>query len=150
MRKILIGALFLCCVAMAHGQTISPVVSECGRKCSGEFSIKNNSVQPLAVTLQPYSFTLDAKTGHSIFRPLDSSVDLRLDEMAARVGPKAEHSFGYRIRCNQTPCLVTIMATMTIGHTVDGIGVRVQLPTVLYACERQKNCRAEVRKEAGL
>ena len=146
----LVGAVALCCAALAHGQTISPLIAECGHKCSGEFSIKNNGLAPLTVTLQPYSFSLDAKTGRSIYRPVDSTVDLRLDEMSARVGPQSDHTFGYRIRCNQSPCLVAILATMTVGHTQQGIAVRVQLPESIYSCDKAKNCRANTRKAAGL
>lgn len=157
MRRILlltfysaVAALILCCAAMAHGQTISPLITECGRKCSNEFSIKNNGLAPLTVTLQPYSIALDAKTGRSLYRPLDTNVDLRLEEMSARLGPQAAHTFGWKLRCDEVPCQVAILATMTVGHTEQGIAVRIALPEVIYQCEKAKNCRAGVRRMIGL
>lgn len=47
----------------AYGQTVSPVIGECGRKCKGEFTITNNGLAPLAVTVQPFSFRLIGHPG---------------------------------------------------------------------------------------
>jgi hypothetical protein len=40
-------------------QTVSPIIVECSKKCRGEFSITNNGLTPLAVTLEARSFSLD-------------------------------------------------------------------------------------------
>lgn len=142
--------LLLILVAPALAQSISPVVSECGKRCSGEFTITNPGIRPMFVTVQPFSFSLDAATGKSILRALDSTASVKLDEMSARVGPLSSHTFGYHIQCEAVPCLITLYAEVTGGHTDTGLAVRVLLPSVVYACTKQKGCRAESRKAAGL
>jgi hypothetical protein len=39
---------------------------------------------------------------------------------------------------------------MVVGHTPEGILVRVQLAHTIYACEKQKDCRKQVRAAAGV
>lgn len=149
MKKILVLILLLAASAL-YAQTISPVVVECGKKCTGEFSVTNNGVNPFTVTVQPFLFSLNPKDGHSIFRQLDDTVDVQLDEMSARVGPKVTYTFGYRMKCAQYPCMVTMLASMVVGHTTDGVAVRVSLPHVIYQCQSSKDCRKNARLAAGL
>lgn len=134
----------------ASAQTISPVVSQYGKKARGEFSVTNNSILPMNVTVEPVSFSLNSD-GQSQFRPLDPGVDVQLSEMSARVSPKADHAFLYQIKCANLPCAVTFLTgTMTGQHTQDGLAVRIILPHVVYVCDRAKECRASVRKAAGI
>lgn len=133
-----------------NAQTLSPVISECGRKCSGTFTVTNNGVVPLAVIIEPYSFSLDPATGKSKLRTLDASTEVDLDEMSARLGPHEAHEFGYRIKCAQFPCLVTFYASMIAGRTPNGTAMRLMLPTVVYQCAKERNCRRDVRQAAGL
>src|SRR5580704_77617 len=78
-------------------QTVSPLIVECGKKCRGEFSITNNGLTPLAVTVEARSFSLDT-VGRATNRPLDPGVDLKLEEGSARVSPKGTHAFGYQLK----------------------------------------------------
>ena len=133
----------------ASAQTVSPIIVECGKKCRGEFSITNNGLTPLAVSVEARSFSLDTM-GHATNRPLDSSVDLRLEEGSARISPKGTHTFGYQLKCSVPPCSVALLSSMVLGHTAEGILVRVQLAHTVYACEKQKDCRKRVRAAAGI
>jgi hypothetical protein len=130
-------------------QTVSPIIVECGKKCRGEFSITNNGLTPLAVTVEARSFSMDT-LGHATNRPLDSAVDLHLDEGSARVSPKGTHTFTYQLKCSVRPCSVALLSSMVVGRTAEGILVRVQLAHTVYMCENQKNCRKEVRAAAGV
>ena len=130
-------------------QTVSPVIVECGKKCSGAFSVTNNGLTPLAVTVEARSFSMDTQ-GHATYRTLDEAADLKLDEGSARIGPKGIHTFSYQLKCSAVPCSVTLLSSMVVGHTADGILVRVQLPHTVYACEKQKDCRKSVRAAAGI
>jgi hypothetical protein len=130
-------------------QTISPIIVECGKKCRGEFSITNNGLTPLAVTVEARSFSMDT-LGHATNRPLDSAVDLQLEEGSARVSPKGTHTFTYQLKCSARPCSVALLSSMAIGRTAEGILVRVQLAHTVYMCENQKNCRKQVRAAAGI
>jgi len=130
-------------------QTVSPMVVECGKKCRGEFSITNNGLTPLAVTIEARSFSLDT-LGRATNRPLDPTVDLKLEEGSARVAPKGTHIFAYQLKCSAPPCSVALLSSMVAGHTANGVIVRVQLAHTIYVCEKQKNCRKNVRAMAGV
>jgi hypothetical protein len=130
-------------------QTVSPVIVECGKKCNGAFSVTNNGLTPLAVTVEARSFSLNIE-GHATYRTLDASANLKLDEGSARIAPKGTHTFSYELKCFAAPCSVTLLSSMVVGHTADGIWVRVQLPHTVYACEKQKDCRKSVRAAAGI
>ena len=136
-------------IGLAVGQTVSPVIVECGKKCRGEFSITNNGLTPLAVSVEARSFSLDT-LGHATNRPLDSGVDLKLEEGSARIAPKGTHTFGYQLKCSVRPCSVALVSSMVVGRTAEGILVRVQLAHTVYACEKQKDCRKQVRTAAGV
>jgi uncharacterized protein (UPF0212 family) len=151
MKKLLVLALlepwfFGLSVA---AQTVSPVIVECGKKCNGAFSVTNNGLTPLAVTVEARSFSMDTQ-GHATYRTLDEAADLKLDEGSARIAPKGTHTFSYQLKCSAVPCSVTLLSSMVVGHTADGIWVRVQLPHTVYACEKQKDCRKSVRAAAGI
>jgi|ERR1700722_2909491 hypothetical protein len=134
---------------VVSAQTVSPIIVECGKKCRGEFSITNNGLTALAVTVEARSFSLDT-LGHATNRPLDPSVELKLEEGSARISPKGTHIFGYQLKCSAPPCSVTILSSMVAGHTAEGILVRVQVAHTIYVCEKQKNCRKTVRAAAGV
>ncbi len=130
-------------------QTVSPIIVECAKKCRGEFSITNNGLTPLAVTVEARSFSLDT-LGHGTNRPLDPGVELKLEEGSARISPKGTHTFGYQLKCSVPPCSVALLSSMAVGHTAEGILVRVQLAHTVYICEKQKDCRKKVRAAAGV
>jgi hypothetical protein len=150
-RAILIMNVAVAVLALrGYTQTISPAIVECSaKKCNGEFTITNNGILPMTVTVEPHSFALGSDGG-TILRTLDPTVDLQLDEMAARLGPQAAHTFGYKLRCKQMPCLVNLNVALSGNHTDEGIAVRIILPHVIYGCDKAKDCRAGVRKAAGL
>ena len=151
MNKVLslVFVQFLFFGLTVSAQTISPIIVECGKKCRGEFSITNNGLTALAVTVEARSFSLDT-LGHATNRPLDPSVELKLEEGSARISPKGTHIFGYQLKCSAPPCSVTILSSMVAGHTAEGILVRVQVAHTIYVCEKQKNCRKTVRAAAGV
>jgi uncharacterized protein (UPF0212 family) len=151
MKKSLVLVLFelLFLGLSVSAQTVSPVIVECGKKCSGAFSVTNNGLTPLAVTVEARSFSMDTQ-GHATYRTLDAAADLKLDEGSARIAPKGIHTFSYELKCSAVPCSVTLLSSMVVGRTADGIMVRVQLPHTVYACEKQKDCRKSVRAAAGI
>src|ERR1700688_457532 len=130
-------------------QTVSPMIVECGKKCRCEFSITNNGLTPLAVTVEARSFSLDT-VGRATNRPLDPAVDLKLEEGSARIAPRVVHTFTYQLNCASPSCSVVLLSSMVVGHTAEGILVRVQLAHTIYACEKQKDCRKKVRAAAGV
>ena len=136
----------------ASAQTVSPILNECGKKCSGTFTIQSNVLIPMAVTVEPYSFSLDKAGKH--LRPLDSTTHVKLSETSARLGPKETHEFSYKIICDSLPCSVAFLSGMIVGHTQVSqdnpvLAIRLILDHSVYACARQKNCRKSIIAASG-
>jgi hypothetical protein len=134
--------------ALAHGQQVTPVVQEYGKKANGSFTMKNNGLQAQIVTVQAMSFSVG--TSAPALRPLDAGVHVDLSEMSARVQPGQDHEFDYRITCDVRPCNVMFLVGITNGHTADGVAVRLVLSHAVYVCEHAKNCRADMLRAAGV
>jgi hypothetical protein len=154
MKSILVIIFLAATAVTASSQSISPVITSCGKKCVVDFTLKNPTLVPLFVTLEGQSFSLD-KTGDPVLRPLDPGVVLVFSEKSSRVPINSEHRFTVKMTCANYPCSTMIFATMTIGKTKDANGatlqVRFRLPETLYACESHADkCRDQVRKAAGL
>lgn len=141
--------LIMALTVPAMGQTLSPLVVECGPKCRGSFVVSNESVRPMATVIEPLSFSL-GPDGKTVYRVLDSTVKVNLNEYSARIGPKDNREFDYEIICSQAPCLVALRAEMNLGHTDTGLEVRGLIPHIIYQCEKSKNCRKNIRLAAGL
>jgi hypothetical protein len=147
MKKLL---LFLILAPAIHAQTISPVISEGkGPRVRGEFQVTNNQLVPMAVVVQPYSMTVGTD-GKPIYRPVDPGVDIKLDSNSARLSPKQSYAFGFEIKCAALPCTINFDAVLTGLHTKDGLAIALHMPSVFYLCQKQKGCRAGVRKGWGL
>ena len=147
MRHFVAIAVVLTATLVA-GQTLSPLNAECGKKCSGEFSITNNGVVPLVVTVEPYSFSF--MNGKPTFQKIDGVAEVHLNALSTRVSPKQTYVFDYRVKCIQFPCSVGFAAGMTVGHTDEGMALRIVLNHVVYSCEKARNCRVSVLKAGNV
>jgi hypothetical protein len=148
----IIVLLFAGSVNVAWAQTLSPMVGEYGKKANGTFLLTNNTVVPLAVTIEAQSFSVDKMGKH--LRPLDSTTHVQLSETSARLAPKEIHEVNFKIRCDVYPCLVTFLSGMVVGHTQGDkdhpvFQVRLILEHVAYVCSKAKNCRKDVLAAAG-
>lgn len=147
---IAFALLVLLVASTAQPQTISPLVSECSaKKCQGFFTVTNDSVVPLAVSISPYAVTFDPATKKPIFTALGATAHVTLSETSARIPPRAPHDFSYRISCDTLPCVIGLGALMSAGHTANGIQTKILLVTGVYVCESAKGCRDWVRKSVG-
>jgi hypothetical protein len=135
------AAVLLLLCSGAKAQTISPVIVECGLKCSGEFKVTNNSAKPIIAVLDVYSFKV--VDGKPVQRPLDAGTSVKLDQTSTRLSPMGEHVFTYKIFCDQEPCMTQIVAGFAAGKTKEGALVMMRLPETVYSCKSQKNCRAK-------
>jgi hypothetical protein len=149
-KMIILLWLIVVTGARANAQEVNPLVVECGHKCAGQFTVSNTMVEPLAVTVQPFSFSLSPK-GETLFhKGLDAGVVVDMREMSTRLGPQSSHTFDYTVRCGQPPCLVALVAGMAMRPNNNGLVVRLVIPHIVYACERSKDCRKSVRAAAGM
>src|SRR5215472_11001069 len=96
---LIMNALLAFFVLRGNAQSVSPLVVECSHKCAGSFTVSNDMVQPMAVVVEPYSFSLGPDS-ETLYRPLDKTVELTLNEMTARVGPHSAHTFDYSMKCS--------------------------------------------------
>ena len=72
-RSFLVFLGHLLCYLACTAQQVSPAVMEypdvaAGGKVEGHFELANDSLQPLFVTIEAKSFTID-KAGHALFTP---------------------------------------------------------------------------------
>jgi hypothetical protein len=147
--KKFIAIIFVLASLPTFAQTISPVVVECSKKCNGTFTVTNNSLQSLAVIIEPQMFGFD--TQHKLeFTPVGATAKVELKETSAKLGPKESHDFDYKLRCVTFPCMVDFQASMIMGHTAEGLAIRVVLPHMVYSCDKAANCRTRVLKAAGM
>lgn len=151
-RKILF-LLLLIIPGAVHCQTLSPVIGEGGHgKINGQFTVTNNGIKPIVVTVEPVSFGLKA-SGSVVARVLDSNTEVKLGETSAKIGAQQAHTFDYSVRCNSSePCTTALLASTVAGRTTEGLQMRIVLTHVLYICPTggSKGCRARVRKAAGI
>lgn len=149
MRKAIWILLLMVVAPPMWAQTVSPVISEYGKRAEGQFTLTNNTFVPEAATVEALSFTAD-EHGTAAYRALDPGVTVQLSETSARLGPKASHTFQYRVTCAAMPCAVVLFSTLTGLQTVEGIKLNIHLPHSVYVCEKAKACRANMRRAWGV
>lgn len=147
-EAVIIGILLGMVVAFsgrAHAQTVAPIISEYGKgHAKGSFTVRNDSLTPLTVTLTPVSFNLDS-TGATHYVRVPDGTHVNLAENAVRLGPKEAHSFDYDVRCDVLPCAVSLFTTFMGKHSEEGFAVAIRIPHTVYLCQKEKNCRANTR-----
>jgi hypothetical protein len=133
-----IAVLLLCCGVSA--QTISPVIGECGMKCQGEFTATNNTVRPMSVLIEPYSFTVaDNKVRLSDVDK--STTDVQIDKTSVRLSPQGSYTFSYKVTCLKEPCRTQLVTKFMMGKRSDGVIVWLAIPHTVYSCSKMKDCR---------
>jgi hypothetical protein len=143
----LAALMFLATITCA--QTIGPLQAECGAHCSGSFHIINNQVIPMVVTIQTSVVTF--ADGHPVFHNADGLAEVKVNAMSARLSPKQDYVFDYKVRCAQVPCVANFAAVMTTAlHTDTGIAVNIMLSHVAYSCAKSRGCRIQTLQAAGL
>jgi len=135
--------LSLLCILpqMLHAQTISPLFSEYKNKAHGEFSITNNQIKPLIVTLSAQAL------GSDLSLKDDKSFNLKLSEYSARIPAQQTHTFTFEMTCVKSSCAAVILASMITGHTVSGVQVISALGHTVYVCPTD-HCRSEFLAQA--
>jgi len=162
MKSLLGIAMLLTLSTFVSAQKISPLEAEYGRgKASGEFYVENLSLSPMAVTIEPKGFAMNANGKMDTFDLKD--VKFKLSEMSMKLGPLEKHTVYYDVACPSTPCHLAFYARFVPAKRVkldigdkhfEGVTIAVHLPYVIYVCEKAKNCEVEtkeaMRKSVGL
>ena len=139
-------ALALAAIARAAGaQSISPPIAEYREKPSGSFTVRNESVFPLTVTLQPRGFRV-TEDGEVMVEPLDTArVHLSLSTLSFRLQPRQGYTVFYDAKLDSLPAWFTVWTAITGAKTAGGVNIRIELPHVVYAYQKQRLASADVR-----
>jgi hypothetical protein len=130
LRKWLCIALLLCgCRAFA--QTVSPVIVQYKVKASGRITLVNNTLTPMAVVLEPKSFSITPQ-GNGVYRPLDPDIHLKLSTMSFRIEPGQSYYVFYKATATRLPAWFTIYSVFSSLHHEGGLDVRILLPHTVY------------------
>jgi hypothetical protein len=148
-RLILAAATFALFSGITRAQEISPIVQELKgsltKPAKGQFTIRNLTVLPLNVTLEPRSLDLK-KNGDIQLLPLNPRVTVKLSETSFRIPAKAEHIVYFESVCDN--CVFSIYSSMVVGRTTQGIQIALHLPETVYSCTgTAKRCREKIRRD---
>lgn len=112
-------------------QTVSPVIVEYKNKANGRIDFMNNTLTPMAVVLEPKSFSI-TPDGNGVYRPLDSTIQLQLSSMSFRIDPGQTYYVFYKAKASKLPAWFTIYAVFSAVKRTQGLDVRILLPHTVY------------------
>lgn len=142
--KTLFAIIFLSLATLATAQvTISPLNAEFGKKARSQFQLTNGGFTPLSVNVEVVSVVI--RNGQAIVATgLDSTTHVKVSQYSAKIPAKQVHTFFYTMTCDAYPCSAILFADVAQGHTDSGEAVVLRLGEIVYACEKQKNCRNSI------
>jgi P pilus assembly chaperone PapD len=129
--------------ASVHAQTISPVIVEYTGKAEGKFQLTNDGLTPLAVVLEPSSFSVGLN-GKPVFRPLDPTIHLDLSTMSFQLQPKQTYYIFYKAHADTLPAWFTVRAIFSGIQRADGAKVRIILPHTVYLYQKKAVAQNEI------
>jgi hypothetical protein len=151
MRSLKLALLILVTAGATCGQSVGPVTADCTKNCKGSFFIQNQSVVPMAFTIEPYSMHFAQNAVKPTIDTLDPGVVVKLSETSGRLSPKETRQIDYKIICAKAPCVTTLLTGfLTNRHVTEGITVRLILPHVVYQSDKGRNARKEILAAYGV
>src|SRR5579885_1092621 len=135
-RKGWLGCAIILIAASAHAQTISPVTVDFKEKARGKVTVTNNALFPMDVIFQPVSFDL-TEDGHQIFRPLDSSVHVKLSTSSFRVPPRQSFDLVYEATSDSLPGWFAIDCQMSHLPRAGDLKVVAHLIHTVYLLQKK-------------
>lgn len=115
----------------ASAQTVSPVIVEYKTKAEGRIALTNNTLTPMAVVMEPKSFSITAD-GNGVYRPLDPDIHLELSAMSFRIDPGQTYYVFYKAKADKLPAWFTVYAIFSSLKHTGGLDVRILLPHTVY------------------
>jgi hypothetical protein len=136
------------CIALflwppVFAQTIQPIIVEYNGKAGGKFQVTNNTLEPMAIALEPKSFSLDDK-GWATYRKLDDSLHLELSTMSFRLEPKQTYYIFYKAHSDILPAWFTVYAVFSPIRKNEGLRVRIMLPHTVYLYQKNPIDKAAI------
>ena len=129
----------------ASAQTVRPVIVEHhGKKAQAKFELVNDGLVPLNVVLEPKSFDVSID-GEVTYRPLDSSVHLKLSAMSLRIPARQSRYVFYEASADSYPAWFVIPCTFSGLPRHQGLNVTVELPHTVYLVQDDALRREDVK-----
>jgi hypothetical protein len=138
-----LGLVLLLCGCCASAQTVSPVIVEYKVKASGRIALTNNTLLPMAVVLQPKSFSINPD-GNGVYVPLDPAINLKLSSMSFRIDPGQTYYVFYSAKADKLPAWFTIYSIFSSLHHTSGLDVRILLPHTVYLYPKKQFGKNEI------
>ncbi len=129
--------------ANAGAQQVQPVIMEYRNKADGKFTIVNNTLEPMAVVLEPKSFSI-SPDGRGTFTNLDPIIHVQLSTMSVKLQPLQSYTVFYKADAESYPAWFTIYSTFSAARPGASISVRVQLPHTVYLYQGKPISKDEV------
>ena len=129
--KKLLGVALLLSGSWSLAQSVSPVIVEYKGKAAGQIALVNNTLTPLAVVLEPRSFSITPE-GNGIYRPLDSTIHVKLSSSSARIDPGQTYYVFYSATADKLPAWFTVYSVFSKVQHGGGLDVRILLPHTVY------------------
>ncbi len=142
LRKLLCSALLLSGVC-AFAQTVSPVIVEYKGKAAGRIALTNNTLTPMAVVLEPQSFSI-TPDGNGVYRALDSDIHVQLSSMSVRIEPGQTYYVFYKATAEKLPAWFTVYSIFSSLHHTGSLDVRILLPHTVYIYPKKPLGKDEV------
>jgi hypothetical protein len=132
-------------VAPVFSQTVRPVIAELGNPAKGRVEYYNDSLTPLNVVLEAKSFTVSEK-GELSYRPLDSTIHLKLSTTSFRIPPQQSYYVFYEAHADAAPGWFVIYAAFSgfPFRTQQGMNIRLELPHTVYLLPKGKLGKSDV------
>ncbi|MGA7339512.1 MAG: hypothetical protein WBE72_09635 [Terracidiphilus sp.] len=144
----LIGLVLLFSGCCAFAQTVSPVIVEYKARAQGRFALTNNTLTPMAVVLEPKSFSI-APDGNGQYRPLDAGIHLQLSAMSFRIDPGQTYYVFYKATADKLPAWFTVYSVFSSLQYTGGLDVRILLPHTVYINPKKPLGPEAVRLDKG-
>jgi hypothetical protein len=129
-------ALILLFATSAFSQGLSPLVSvlhaDKHGHATGTLQAVNQTLMPIAVTLELKGFTLD-ETGHMTATELDTTkVRVALDSTSARVPPQSNHTFAVSVDVTEPAAFYILSCNGQARHQDNGVQVKTCVAETVY------------------
>jgi hypothetical protein len=143
--RILVFWIFIVEVS-ASAQTVRPLIAELSNPAKGRVEYVNDTMTPLNVILEASSFAV-SETGNIEYRPLESSIHLKLSATSFRIQPQQTYYVFYEANTEASSAWFVIYARFSgfPFRTQQGMNIRLGLPHTVYLLPKQLLEKSQVR-----
>jgi hypothetical protein len=127
-------------------QTVRPLIAELSNPAKGRVEYVNDTMTPLNVILEASSFAV-SETGAIEYRPLQSSIHLKLSATSFRIQPQQSYYIFYEASTEASSAWFVIYARFSgfPFRTQQGMNIRLGLPHTVYLLPKQSLEKPQVR-----